>query len=93
MNKMIGLLLGTAMVIGVGRYALSSDGPNLPPGISADTWVALDDRLGFVVTNGDSSLGSASSVGVARGYFMLRRAGIWLRIDFARDDGGAGSER
>ena len=93
MNKMMGLLVATAMVISVGHYALSSNAPNLPPGTSADTWVALGDRLGFVVTNGDSSLGSVSSVGVAKGYFMLRRGGIWLRIDSTQGDGEVGPGR
>ena len=93
MNKIIGLILATAVVTGVGPNALSSDAGPLPPGISAENWVALGDRAGFVVTNGDSLIGSASSVGIAKGYFMIRRAGVWLRIDSARDDGRADSGR
>ena len=90
MNKIIGLVLATALVLGVGPHALSSDVPALPPGVSAENWIALGDGAGFVLTNGDSLIGSTSSVGVAKGYFMLRRAGIWLRIESARDDGRAG---
>jgi hypothetical protein len=93
MNKVIGLMLATAVVVGVGRYAVGSNAPLLPPGISADDWIILGDRAGFVITNGDSMIGSTTSVGVAKGYFMLRRAGIWLRIDSAPDNGRAGPER
>ncbi len=90
MNKILGLLSVTALVLGTGPHALSSDAPALPPGISADNWIALGDRAGFVLTNGDSLIGSVTSVGVAKGYFMLRRAGVWLRIESAADDRGAG---
>jgi hypothetical protein len=81
MNKVIGLLLVIAIVIGVGPYAHSLSAPPVPPGISADNWIALGDSAGFVITNGDSLIGSTSSVGVARGYFMLQRGGTWLRIE------------
>jgi hypothetical protein len=90
MNKMIGLLLATLLVLGVGPDALSSDAPALPPGVSAENWISLGDRAGFVLTNGDSLIGSVTSVGVAKGYFMLRRAGVWLRIESVQDAGGAG---
>jgi hypothetical protein len=93
MKKVIGLMLATAVVVGVSQYAVSSVAPPLPPGISADNWIILGDRAGFVITNGDSLIGSTTSVGVAKGYFMLRRAGIWLRIEPAPDNGGAGPER
>ena len=93
MNKAIGLLLATVVLVGMGQHALSSSASLLPPGISADNWIALGDRAGFVITNGDSLIGSTSSVGVARGYFMLRRAGTWLRIDSGPDYRGAGPER
>jgi hypothetical protein len=65
----------------------------MPPGISGDNWIALGDRAGFVITNGDSLIGSTTSVGVARGYFMLQRAGTWLRIDSGPDYPAAGPER
>ncbi len=90
MNKIIGLLSATVLVLGVDPHAVSSDAAAIPPGISADNWIALGDRAGFVLTNGDSMIGSTSTVGVAKGYFMLRRAGVWLRIDTARDDAPAG---
>ena len=92
MNKTIGLLLATVVLIGVGPHALSSSA-SLPPGISADNWIAVGDRAGFVLTNGDSLVGSTTSVGVARGYFMLRRAGTWLRIESGPDDRSAAPER
>jgi hypothetical protein len=93
MKKVICLLLVTAVAAGIGPHALSWGDSLLPPGISADRWIAVSDRAGFVITNGDSLIGSAGSVGVAKGYFMLRRAGIWLRVDAAPDYRGAGPER
>jgi len=92
MKQILGLVMMSALLIGVGRYALGSDNP-LPAGVSSDNWIALGDRAGFVVTNGDALIGAASSVGVARGYFMLRRGGVWLRIDTAANDGGAAMGR
>lgn len=93
MNKAIGLLLATALVVGIGQYAFSSNASLLPPGIFADNWISLGDRAGFVITNGDSLVGATSSVGVARGYFMLRRANTWLRIDVGPDFRGAAPDR
>ena len=80
MNKLFALSMAIVF-IGIGPNALSSDPSNLPPGISADNWITVGDRFGFVVTNGDSLVGSAAAVGVAKGYFMLRRQGVWLRIE------------
>jgi hypothetical protein len=91
MHKVFGLVLATSLVMGVGQSAVSSESP-VPPGVSADNWILLGDRAGFVITNGESLIGSTTAVGVARGYFMIRRGGIWLRIDTAPDPGGAGSE-
>ncbi len=91
MKTIPALLLASVMVVGVGPNALSSDNSSVPPGISADNWIALGADAGFVVTNGDSLIGSADSAGVAKGYFMLRRAGIWLRIDTTPDFGAFGS--
>jgi hypothetical protein len=93
MKKIICLFLVTAVAAGIGPHSLSWGDSLLPPGISADNWIALGDRAGFVITNGDSLIGSTGSVGVAKGYFVLRRAGIWLRIDSASDYRGAGPQR
>jgi hypothetical protein len=68
-NKILGEFLATAVVIGLAPYARSSGPPLLPPGISADNWITLGDRAGFVITNGDSLVGSTSAVSVAKGYF------------------------
>jgi hypothetical protein len=87
MKKVIGLLLVTAIVIGIGPYARGIGNSPLPPGISTDNWIALGDTAGFVVTNSDSLIGSTRSVGVAKGYFMVRRGSIWLRIDTSPDYG------
>lgn len=92
MNRLLGTLLATAVVCAVAPYARSSGPPLVPPGISADDWIALGDSSGFVITNGDFLIGSNTAVGVAKGYFMLRRAGIWLRIDTSPDYGGAGPD-
>ncbi len=89
MNKIFGAFLAVVVVVGLAPYARSSGPQLLPPGVSADNWIALGDRAGFVLTNGDSLIGSTGAVGVAKGYFMLRRAGVWLRIDTSHDDGGA----
>jgi hypothetical protein len=86
-TKLLGALLAAVVLVGLAQYARSSGPGPLPPGISADNWIALGERAGFVLTNGDSLTGSSGAVGVAKGYFMLRRAGIWLRIDSSPDYG------
>jgi hypothetical protein len=85
MKKVLGLIVVAAIVGGMGPYARGTGNAGLPPDISADNWIALGDMAGFVVTNGDSSMGSTRSVGVAKGYFMVRRGSTWLRIDTSPD--------
>jgi hypothetical protein len=78
MNKVFGLLIATALVVGIVPYARSVDTPVLPPGISASNWVAMGDAAGFVITN--------SRTASLKGYFMARRGGTWVRIDSAPED-------
>jgi hypothetical protein len=85
MKKVIGLMVAAAIVGAMGPYARGVGNSGLPPDISADNWIALGDMAGFVVTNNDSLIGSTRSVGVAKGYFMVRRGSTWLRIDTSPD--------
>jgi hypothetical protein len=86
-KKILCVFLATA-IVAVAPFAHGSGPQFLPPGISADNWITLGDRAGFVLTNEDSLDGSTTAVGVAKGYFMIRRAGVWLRIDTSPDYGG-----
>ena len=83
MKKVFGLALVTAIVLGIVPHARGIDAPMVPPGIDAGSWVPMGDSAGFVISNRDSPTGSASPVGVVRGYFMVRRSGTWLRVDAA----------
>jgi hypothetical protein len=87
MKRIFGLLLVIAVVIGIVPYAGSVGAPPLPPGLSADDWIPIGDTAGFVVTQGDSQMGSARSMGVVKGYFVIRRGNYWFRIDSAPDLG------
>lgn len=84
MNRMTALLLTAAVILGIIPYvARSGNAPSVPPGIAAHNWVPMGDQAGFVVTGGanDSSNGLRSEPNVLKGYFMLRREGVWLRIE------------
>jgi hypothetical protein len=87
MKKLLGLALALAIVVAAPQIARSINGSFLPPGIDAGNWVPMGDSAGFVVTRSDSSMGSAAPVGVVKGYFMVRRAGTWFRVDSVPDPG------
>jgi hypothetical protein len=83
MNKIVGLSLVAAVVIGIIPYARSGDAPSVPPGVSARNWVPMGEQAGFVVTSSGNDLrnGLRSEPNVLKGYFMLRHDGVWVRVE------------
>ena len=51
----------------------------LPPGVSAANWIAIGDKVGFVVTPGVAN----QEPGVLAGYFLAWHEDEWKRIDSA----------
>jgi hypothetical protein len=77
-------LMATTVLAAIAIVSISSaqnmDSSRYPPGVLPNNWIAIGSSAGFVVTNGDFE-GSDRSTGTLKGYFVLRRAGTWFRVD------------
>jgi hypothetical protein len=87
MNKALGFVLAAMIVCGIVPLARSIEPPpGPPPGIAEQNWVPMGQAAGFVVTDhvaNDLRNGLRSTPDVVTGYFMVKRAGKWLRVDAA----------
>jgi hypothetical protein len=84
MKMFLALVLVCAVTVGFVPYARSLGSPASPPGIAAKNWIPFGETAGFVITgNGfDPKRGLRSeNPNVVTGYFMIRRADKWVRID------------
>jgi hypothetical protein len=84
MNKVLGLLLVVAIIVGAVPYARGLGAPSLPPGVSAENWISFGDAAGFVIRHplpGDATL----RPGMVKGYFMVRKGNNWLKVDSDQD--------
>jgi hypothetical protein len=60
-------------------------GPALPRS-TPDDWIPLGEAAGFVVTHDDPLPRAARTPpGTVKGYFVIRRASAWLRVDSVPD--------
>lgn len=66
------LTLLTSLVVGQEQRPL-------PPGVSAAHWIAIGDKVGFVITPGVAN----QEPGVLAGYFLAWHEDEWKRIDSA----------
>jgi hypothetical protein len=84
MKTLLALVLVCAVTVGVVPYARSLGSPASPPGISANNWIPFGETAGFVITGNGYDLRNglrSEDPNVVRGYFMIRRANTWVRID------------
>jgi hypothetical protein len=81
MNKVLGLALIVAIVVGAVPYARGLGIPPSPPGVSASDWIPLGEAAGFVITHSTAPLAPPTKPGAVRGYFMVRPGNSWLRVD------------
>jgi hypothetical protein len=81
MKKLFGLLLIVAVAIVAIPIARSFGVLPAPPGISTNDWIPLGETAGFVITRANGPLGEQSKPGFVRGYFMVRQASAWLRVE------------
>jgi hypothetical protein len=83
MNKVLSLLLVAAIAVAAIPYARGLGAPEAPPGIAADRWVAMGDAAGFVITDTANDLrkGLRTEPNVVKGYFMVRPAKTWVKIE------------
>jgi hypothetical protein len=89
MNKILSLLLVTAIAIALIPFARGLGTPEAPPGISADHWISMGEAAGFVITDTANDLrnGLRTEPNVVKGYFMVRPARTWVRVE-AGPEGG-----
>jgi hypothetical protein len=89
MNKLLSLLLVATIAIAAIPYARSLGAPEAPPGIAKDHWIAMGEAAGFVITDqvNDLRKGLRTDPNAIRGYFMVRHASAWLRVDPTPADG------
>ncbi len=83
MNKIFCLLLISAVVVAMVPLARSLDAHPTPPNIKAGEWVPIGDTAGFVITH--DAFGGAPMPGSVKGYFVVHRSGVWLRVDSERE--------
>jgi hypothetical protein len=89
MNKLLCLLLVATIGFAATPFARGLGTPAAPPGIAADHWIAMGDAAGFVITETTNGLskGLRSAPNVVQGYFMVRPARTWLRVNTDRPRG------
>jgi hypothetical protein len=89
MNKLLSLLLVTAIAIAAIPYARGLGTPEAPPGIKADHWIPMGDAAGFVITDigNDLRQGLRTNPNVVRGYFVVRPDHTWVRVDAGPEPG------
>jgi hypothetical protein len=89
MNKILSLLLVLAIAIAAIPYARGLGTPEAPPGIAADHWIAMGEAAGFVITDTANDLrrGLRNEPNVVKGYFMVRPAKAWVKVEAGPGDG------
>jgi hypothetical protein len=89
MNKLLSLLLVATIAIAAIPYARGLGSPEAPPGIPADHWISMGTAAGFVITGTDNDLrkGFRDEPNVVKGYFMVRPAKTWVRVEAGRENG------
>jgi hypothetical protein len=89
MNKVLSLLLVAAIAVAAIPYARGLGAPESPPGVAADRWIAMGDAAGFVITDTANDLrnGLRSAPNVVKGYFMVRPAKTWVKVEAGPETG------
>ena len=83
MNKILSLLLVATIAITAIPYARGLGTPEAPPGIAADHWIPMGEAAGFVITDTANDLrnGLRTEPNVVKGYFMVRPAKTWIKVE------------
>jgi hypothetical protein len=83
MNKLLSLLLIATIAIAAIPYARGLGTPEAPPGVAAEHWISMGNAAGFVITGTANDLrkGLRNEPNVVNGYFMVRPAKSWVRVE------------
>ena len=69
----------------VAPHIQSGNSLERPPGVAADSWIALSDRLGFVIVRPEAPPTVAAPTALllsppVSGYFMMKGPSHWSRV-------------
>jgi len=89
MHKILSFLLVATIAIAAIPYARGLGTPEAPPGIAADHWIPMGEAAGFVITNiaNDLRNGLRTKPNVVKGYFMVRPAKTWVKVEAGPESG------
>jgi hypothetical protein len=89
MNRMLSLLFVLAIAIAAIPHARGFGTPEAPPGIAADHWIPMGEAGGFVITDTGNDLrkGLRNEPNVVKGYFMVRPAKTWVKVEAGLESG------
>ena len=89
MNKILSLLLVATIAIAAIPYARGLGTPAAPPGVAADHWISMGTEAGFVMTGtaNDSRKGLRDEPNIVKGYFMVRPAKTWVKVEAGAEYG------
>lgn len=89
MNKMLTVLLVATIAIAAIPYARGLGTPEAPPGVKAEHWIAMGNAAGFLITGtaNDLSKGLRDEPNVVKGYFMVRPAKTWVKVEAVGENG------
>jgi hypothetical protein len=89
MNKILALLLVATIAIAAIPHARGLGTPEAPPGVAADHWISMGNAAGFVITGTANDLrqGLRDDPNVVKGYFMVRAAKTWERVEAGPENG------
>lgn len=86
------MLLALACVF-TGHLVVGANAPDRPKGVDGDHWIAMNDRLGFVMapkTFGQGGPGGDAQVlfaeGPVEGYFAAKTSMGWKRIEIIKPE-------
>jgi hypothetical protein len=88
-NKILALLLVATIAIAAIPHARGLGTPEAPPGVAADHWISMGNAAGFVITGtaNDSRKGLRDEPNVVKGYFMVRPAKTWVKVEAGPENG------
>jgi hypothetical protein len=93
MKTVLAVILLAAASALTGHFVLGANAPDRPNGVEADHWIAMNERLGFVMVpktfgyvgpRGDAQVLFAE--GPVEGYFAAKTATGWKRIEIVRPE-------
>jgi hypothetical protein len=83
MKAFVASLVLFATAVGLSS-ALGADAPDRPPGVAAQDWVPMGERVGLVIVRSGTT-GPADRTGLflqppVQGYFMVKGRDTWSRL-------------